>query len=86
MHTLAVTYWRTLLIVAVLSTIGILLWAFIELQASRSVLERLNEPSPNQAPILTRQEIDGMAAQLTEAQSTYLQIKNASTSVAGPAQ
>ena len=86
MRVLAVAYWRTLLIVAGLSTIGILLWALIELQASRSVLDHLNEPSPNQVPILTRQEIDSMAAQLTEAQSTYLQIKNAPTSVADPAQ
>src|SRR3989338_7437207 len=86
MRTIAVFYWRSLLIVAFISLLGVLMWSFSELQTSRAILERLNEPHTNQIPIVTRKQIEDMAAKLTARQSAYTQLKNAPPSVSDPSQ
>lgn len=86
MRAIAVFYWRSLLMIAFISLLAMLVGSFFELQASRAVLDRLNEPPRNQTPIVTRKEIEDTAARLTARQSAYTQLKSAPPSIADPSQ
>ncbi|HEY4520860.1 MAG TPA: hypothetical protein VJL57_00470 [Candidatus Paceibacterota bacterium] len=86
MRVLSIVYWRTLLCVAALIFLAALLWGWWEFKATMATLDARNDQQQNQAPILTRKDVDDAVAAFDARQNTYERLKIEPLSAPDPSQ
>jgi len=86
MRVLSIVYWRTLLCIAALIFLGALLWGWWEFEAAKATLDARNDQQQNQAPILSRKDVDDTVGTFIKRRDAYEQLKLAPPSVPNPSQ
>ena len=68
---LSVLYWRVLLLCATIVFLVLIVFGVLELRSTLATLDKINDPQPNQAPIITRPEVDDAVAAFDARQAAY---------------
>lgn len=84
MRILCTVYWRTLLLLACAAFVSMLGFGLFELRVALATLDKRNEPLPNQAPVITRKNVDEAVDAFSKRHDQYEQLKLAPLSIVDP--